>query len=171
MIREAKLRDLPQLQYLVRAMNTEYYDVPLNGYKTAKTLYRMVKEGVVYVSVSDKHKLYEGTVYYADAAVSDKHELYDGAVYEHEVEESLTGFIGGWIIPDGFRDQAYLVEQGWYCTDNQGVLLLNAFQKAGEDNGVDEVRMCTLETSPRIAERILTRKGYKPAEQYWALRL
>lgn len=84
---------------------------------------------------------------------------------------SDNGFIGGVIAPDIFRDWVYLQELGWFATDSSGYKLLNAFIKDAREQGVDEIRMCTLETSDPIAEKILLRKGFSPIERSFRLQL
>lgn len=82
---------------------------------------------------------------------------------------SDKGFIGGVIVDDLIRDWTILQELGWYSEDRSGMKLLDAFIEAGKDLGVDEVRVCTLETSSPIAGRILQRKGFAPLEQSYRL--
>lgn len=77
---------------------------------------------------------------------------------------SPNGFIGGMIVPDMFRNWMYLQELGWYATDSSGYSLLLRFIKEAKDYGVDEVRMCTLEESDPVAEKILRRVGFSPIE-------
>lgn len=84
---------------------------------------------------------------------------------------SDNGFIGGVIAPDIFRDWTYLQELGWFSTDSSGYRLLNAFIKDARDRGIDEIRMCTLETSDPIAEKILLKKGFSPIERSFRLQL
>ena len=79
------------------------------------------------------------------------------------------GFIGGVFVNDLIRDWTILQELGWYSEDKSGIKLLDAFIKAGRDRGVDEVRVCTLETSSPIAGRILQRKGFAPLEMSYRL--
>jgi len=82
---------------------------------------------------------------------------------------SKTGFIGGLIISDPFRDADALVELGWYDTGNSGVKLLDAFIKEGWSLNVDEIRMCTMSTSPAIADKIIQRRGFSLAETQYRL--
>ena len=82
---------------------------------------------------------------------------------------SECGFIGGVIVVDLIRDWTVLQEMGWYSTDRSGIKLLDAFVRAGLDRTVDEVRVCTLETSSPIAGRILQRKGFAPLETSYRL--
>ncbi len=79
------------------------------------------------------------------------------------------GFIGGVVVEDLIRDWIILQELGWYSEDKSGIKLLNAFIDAGKDLRVDEVRVCTLETSSPIAGRILQRKGFAPLETSYRL--
>ncbi len=82
---------------------------------------------------------------------------------------SDAGFIGGVFVEDLIRDWTILQELGWYSEDRSGVKLLDAFIRAGKDHGVDEVRVCTLQTSSPIAGRILQRKGFAPLETSYRL--
>ncbi len=84
---------------------------------------------------------------------------------------SDEGFIGGVIVPDIFRNWTYLQELGWFAKDRSGLKLLNAFINEAKLLGVDEVRMCTLQTSDPIAERVLLKKGFTPVEQSFMLRI
>lgn len=77
---------------------------------------------------------------------------------------STSGFIGGVPTTDLIRNWTLLQEFGWYAEDRSGIALLDAFIQAGRDLGVDEVRVCTLETSSPMAGRILQRKGFAPLE-------
>lgn len=82
---------------------------------------------------------------------------------------SERGFIGGVFVNDLIRDWTILQELGWYSEDKSGIKLLDAFITAGKDAHVDEVRVCTLETSSPIAGRILQRKGFAPLEMSYRL--
>lgn len=82
---------------------------------------------------------------------------------------SPTGFIGGIVVPDIFRNRSYLHELGWYATDSSGYKLLRAFVDEAKRLEVDEVRMCTLNTSPPAAAKLLTRMGFMPIEQSYKL--
>lgn len=77
---------------------------------------------------------------------------------------SANGFIGGTIITDLMRDWDVLVEFGWYATDRSGYHLLQTFIKEGYSLGVDEVRMCTMNTSTPLATQLLERKGFVALE-------
>lgn len=77
---------------------------------------------------------------------------------------SNSGFIGGMIVPDMFRNWTYLQELGWYATDSSGYRLLNRFIKEANLRQVDEIRMCTLENSDPVAEKILRKAGFSPIE-------
>ncbi len=82
---------------------------------------------------------------------------------------SDEGYIGGLIIPDPFRDANALVEMGWFAKDNSGVKLLDAFIEEGHRLDVDEIRMCTMSTSPTVADKIILRKGFSLAETQYRL--
>ena len=82
---------------------------------------------------------------------------------------SERGFIGGVIVDDFIRNWTILQELGWYSEDRSGIKLLEAFIAAGKCLGVDEVRVCTLETSSVMAGRILQRKGFAPLETSYRL--
>lgn len=82
---------------------------------------------------------------------------------------SDTGFIGGMVADDLFRDWKILHEAGWYSEDKSGIKLLDAFIQEGRDLGVDEIKVGTLSTSPAMAGRILQRKGFAPLEQSYRL--
>ncbi len=85
-------------------------------------------------------------------------------INNHVAFVSDTGFIGGWLVKDPVRDHVVLVETAWYCTGREGIALLNRFIEEGRKLMVDEVRMTTLETSPKAATAILKRKGFAPIE-------
>jgi N-acetylglutamate synthase-like GNAT family acetyltransferase len=82
---------------------------------------------------------------------------------------SERGFIGGVFVNDLIRDWTILQELGWYSEDKSGIKLLDAFIAAGKEAHVNEVRVCTLETSSPIAGRILQRKGFAPLETSYRL--
>ena len=82
---------------------------------------------------------------------------------------SPTGFIGGMVVPDLFRNRTYLQELGWYAEDSTGYYLLKAFIKEAKKYAIDEIRMCLLETSPPEAEVLLHRVGFVPIEHSYRL--
>ena len=93
---------------------------------------------------------------------------------EHMINHGIVfvsdaGYIGGMLVPDMFRDDLALVEFGWFAKDSSGIRLLDKFIKAGKDMHVDEIRMCTMSTSPAIATRILERKGFNLTESSYKL--
>jgi hypothetical protein len=88
----------------------------------------------------------------------------DGVCYVSD-----KGYIGGLIIPDPFRDANALVEMGWFAKDNSGIKLLDAFIAEGHRLEVDEIRMCTMSTSPTVADKIILRKGFSLAETQYRL--
>jgi len=88
----------------------------------------------------------------------------DGVCYVSD-----KGYIGGLIIPDPFRDANALVEMGWFSKDNSGIKLLDAFIAEGHRLAVDEIRMCTMSTSPTVADKIILRKGFSLAETQYRL--
>lgn len=83
---------------------------------------------------------------------------------------SEHGAIIGYYVDDPVRDSTVLVEMGWYCTDRQGIKLLNRFVQQAVDDGADEVRMSTLEANT-AAKLILERKGFRQLETSHSLRL
>ena len=83
---------------------------------------------------------------------------------------SPKGFIGGMFSEDPFRNWTFLGEYGWYATDVFGAALLDEFVEHGKKNGADEIRLCTMHTSPESAERILIKRGFTVADKSWALR-
>ena len=82
---------------------------------------------------------------------------------------SDKGYIGGVVMPDSFRDANALVELGWFAKDNSGIKLLDAFIAEGHRLNVDEIRMCTMSTSPTVADKIILRKGFTLAETQYRL--
>jgi len=82
---------------------------------------------------------------------------------------SDEGYIGGVVMPDPFRDANALVELGWFAKDTSGIKLLDAFIEEGHRLDVDEIRMCTMSTSPTVADKILLRKGFTLAETQYRL--
>lgn len=93
---------------------------------------------------------------------------------DHIIEEGVcfvsnTGYIGGLIIDDPFREANALVEMGWFAKDNSGVKLLDAFIDEGRLLVVDEIRMCTMSTSPSVATTIIKRRGFALAETQYRL--
>lgn len=82
---------------------------------------------------------------------------------------SDAGFIGGVVVEDLLRDWTVLQEIGWFSKDRSGMKLLDAFIIASRDLKVDEVRVCTLETSSPIVGRLLQRKGFAPLERSYRL--
>ena len=92
-------------------------------------------------------------------------------ITEHVAFCSETGFIGGIVQPDPMRDATFLIEMAWYSEDRTGIALLKRFTEEGVALGVDEVRMCTMDTSSRIADKILLRAGYSVTETSYKLKL
>jgi N-acetylglutamate synthase-like GNAT family acetyltransferase len=88
-----------------------------------------------------------------------KHLIKHGVVFVSD-----QGYIGGMVVPDMFRDDLALVEFGWFAKDSSGIKLLDKFIQAGKDMHVNEVRMCTMNTSPAVATRILERRGFNLIE-------
>lgn len=82
---------------------------------------------------------------------------------------SDSGFIGGVVADDLLRDWTVLHELGWFSKDRSGTKLLDAFITAGFELGVNEVRVCALETSSPIVGRLLQRKGFAPLEVSYRL--
>ena len=85
-------------------------------------------------------------------------------VESHVAFVSPKGFIGGMVIDAPMRDWSVLVEFAWYANDRHGIKLLDAFIAEGTSLEVDEIRMCTLDTSPPSALKLLSRKGFNPIE-------
>jgi hypothetical protein len=86
-------------------------------------------------------------------------------INDHVGFVSDGGFIGGFITPDLMRCQTALVELGWYAEDNSGMALLDAFLDYGRaDPGIDETRICTMNTSAPSVGRALQRRGGELAE-------
>ena len=83
---------------------------------------------------------------------------------------SNKGYIGGLLMPDLFRDDVALVEIGWFSKDRSGVELLEAFIADGFDKGADEIRMCTMGTSPPSAAKLLLRRRFELTETSYRLR-
>ena len=96
------------------------------------------------------------------------------AMIEHIITTGVcfvsdNGYIGGLIIDDPFRDENALVELGWFATDNTGVKLLDAFVAEGWRRQIAEIRMCTMSTSPAVADVIIKRRGFSLAETQYRL--
>lgn len=96
------------------------------------------------------------------------------SMIEHIIGEgtclvSDAGYIGGVVMPDPFRDANALVEIGWFAKDRSGIKLLDAFIAEGRRLEVDEIRMCTMSTSPELADKIILRKGFTLAETQYRL--
>jgi hypothetical protein len=92
------------------------------------------------------------------------HMITDGVVFVSE-----QGYIGGMLVPDLFRDDLALVEFGWFAKDSSGIRLLDKFIAAGKELHADEIRMCTMSTSPEVATRILERRGFNLIESSYKL--
>lgn len=74
------------------------------------------------------------------------------------------GLISGIMVDDPFRDWTVLAETGWYSTKPvQAIRLLEAFEDRGQVLGVDEIRLCTLQSNPGV-QRLLARRGYSVIE-------
>ena len=84
--------------------------------------------------------------------------------------KSETGYIIGGIEDDPFRDYVILKEYVWFSKDKSGLALLKAFEHHGIICGVDEIRMTTLGSNPRVA-KILHRLGYEELETSHTKRL
>lgn len=77
---------------------------------------------------------------------------------------SDSGMIGGGIAPAYCADNWKIaVEMFWWAEDRQGLRLLKAFEDWAVGQGVNEIRMTTIEGLDG-AGRILERKGYRPTE-------
>lgn len=83
----------------------------------------------------------------------------DGIIFLAE-----DGFIGGALVQDPCRDWTALVEFGWYAKTS-GPQLLKAFIEHGKEMGADEVRITTLNTTPRRVETYLRRTGFTLIEK------
>lgn len=94
-----------------------------------------------------------------------------GVVLVNDTPSGIDGFIAGVLYDDPFRDTTVLTEIGWYSEGKSGAKLLLAFIKAGRDKQADIVAMGTLESSPKIAEDVLTRVGFTKAESTWTRNL
>lgn len=81
------------------------------------------------------------------------------------------GFIGGLVTDDLLRDWTVLQEVAWYSTDRTGLLLLDSFIREGEELGVNEVRVCTLNTSSPVVGKLLQRRGFAPLETSYRLQI
>jgi hypothetical protein len=92
------------------------------------------------------------------------HLITDGVVFVSE-----QGYIGGMLVTDMFRDDLALVEFGWFAKDSSGIRLLDKFIAAGKELHADEIRMCTMSTSPAVATRILERRGFNLIESSYKL--
>lgn len=83
---------------------------------------------------------------------------------------SDSGAIIGTIEDDPFRDYVVLQERGWFSTDRSGIALLREFTDYGTELGVNEIRMCTLNSNKRV-DKLLLKYGYNPIETSHGLRL
>ena len=97
------------------------------------------------------------------------------ATLKHILQHGLAirsdhGAIVGIWMDDPFRDDEFLVELGWFASDSSGIELLSAFEQAGRERGVTEVRMTTLEANNRVGA-LLRRRGYTSLEHSWRLTL
>ncbi len=108
---------------------------------------------------------YGQTIDVSRACTSIKSIIADGICFVSD-----NGYIGGLLVESLFHDQLSLVELGWYAEDKSGLLLLDAFTEAGWAHGATEIRMTTLNTSPAVAHKILTRRGFEVAETSYRLR-
>lgn len=99
--------------------------------------------------------------FHAEPLDVDKIEYNICHLIEHAVSFcSEGGFISGLVHDDLFRDCTYLTSVVWYCEDRQGLRLLNNFIRAGEELGVDDVRVCTTLLSGTVANKLLIKKGF-----------
>ena len=83
---------------------------------------------------------------------------------------SRRGFIGGVLVDSLFHDELALLELGWYSEDSSGLRLLDRFIAEGWEQGATEIRMTTLNNSPDVAHKILTKRGFSVAETSYRLR-
>lgn len=100
----------------------------------------------------------------------------DTGVLIVDEEERIQGFIAGAVVSDPVRPRKLLVETGWFSMAGSGMRLLTAFQKVGEAEGCEEVRMSTLSNTEdwpaaQVAETILLRMGYEEAEKQFVMPL
>lgn len=82
---------------------------------------------------------------------------------------SDNGCIIGAIEQDPLRDWTLLREYGWFAEDRSGIALLREFQEFGLSLPVDEIRMTTLASNPRVT-RLLRKYGYTELETSHSLK-
>lgn len=84
---------------------------------------------------------------------------------------SENGLISGLWMQDPVRTWYALVETSWYDTGRDGVRLLREFISAAKMQGVNEVRMTTLNTTPVGVQTLLNRMGFEEIERSHRLTL
>jgi L-amino acid N-acyltransferase YncA len=72
-----------------------------------------------------------------------------------------AGFISALLVPDPVREYDIMLETGWYSDDGQGAKLLLKLIRYAKEQGANEVRASTLDTSPPEAEALLSRLGFE----------
>jgi hypothetical protein len=76
------------------------------------------------------------------------------------------GFIAGEVGQTPINPALVAFEHGWFARDKSGLRLLIAFEKWAKDMGCTGIKFST-GTYTDAASRILTRRGYRPAELAW----
>lgn len=72
-----------------------------------------------------------------------------------------SSYVSAILVSDPVRDWTAVVETGWYATDGQGARLMLSLIKYAREIGADELRACTMNTSPLEAECLLSRLGFE----------
>ena len=74
---------------------------------------------------------------------------------------SDNGMICGMIVPSPINSAwRYLMEFYWYAKDGSGQKLLRAFEGAGEEMGVNEIRVSHRDSTSKVG-RYLMKRGYQ----------
>lgn len=86
---------------------------------------------------------------------------YDRHLTEGVILIGKNSFVAALWFLDPVRDTLALVETGWYADDGHGARLLLGLIKYAKEGCADELRVCTLDTSPPEAEHLLSRLGFE----------
>lgn len=70
-------------------------------------------------------------------------------------------YVSALLINDPLRDWLAVVETGWFADDGQGARLMLGLIKYAKEQYADELRVCTMNTSPPEAGAMLVRLGFE----------
>lgn len=99
------------------------------------------------------------------------YKLIGNCIENHVVLIKGNSAIVGYLYEDPLYGHTVLSELGWFSKDSTGLGLLKEFIDVGKELHVDEVRLSSLTSNPRVGELLKTRYGFTHTEQVHSLNL